>query len=153
MSHVVANIRPDDWNFALFLHVLGAMLLVGSVVAAVGALLTPTIAGDPVTLRRFAFRTLLFAGLPSYILMRIGAEWLYSKEFGDLPDDVDEPAWVGVGYITADIGALLFLIALICAGIASAKSKNTLGRIAGVIVAIALIGWLVAVWAMGAKPT
>ena len=89
MSHVVANIRPDDWNFALFLHVLGAMLLVGSVVAAVGALLTPTIAGDPVTMRRFAFRTLLFAGLPSYILMRIGAEWLYSKEFGDLPDDVD----------------------------------------------------------------
>ena len=117
MSHVVANIRPDDWNFALFIHVLGAMLLVGSVLAAVGALLTPTVAGDPVTLRRFAFRTLLFAGLPSYILMRIGAEWLYSKEFGDLPDDVDEPAWVGVGYITADIGALLFLIALICAAI------------------------------------
>ena len=115
MSHVVASIRPDDWNFALFLHVLGAMLLVGSVLAAVGALLTPTVAGDPVTLRRFAFRTLLFAGLPSYILMRIGAEWIYSKEFGDLPDDVDEPAWVGIGYITADIGALLFLIALICA--------------------------------------
>ncbi len=44
--------------------------------------------------------------------MRVGAEWLYSKEFGDLPDDVDEPAWVGIGYITADVGALLFLIAL-----------------------------------------
>ena len=64
----------------------------------------------------------------------------------------DDPAWIGIGYITADAGALLFLIALICAGIASAKSKSGLGKAAGVIVAIALIGWLVAVWAMGAKP-
>ena len=26
---VLAAIRPDDWNFPLLLHVLGAMLLVG----------------------------------------------------------------------------------------------------------------------------
>ena len=101
-------------------------------------------------MRRFAFRTLLFVGLPAYIVMRIGAEWLYSKEFGDSDDD---PAWIGIGYITADIGAILFLIALICAGIASAKSKNSLGGRRRVLVAIALVGWLVAVWAMGAKPT
>ena len=34
--------------------------------------------------------------------MRIGAEWIYSKEqLDDLPDD---PAWVGIGFITADGG-------------------------------------------------
>jgi hypothetical protein len=150
MIGLLADIRPDSWNFPLFLHVLGAMLLVGAVIAAAGALLTPAGGGDPAGLRRFAFRTLLLAALPSYILMRVGAEWLYSKEFGESDDD---PAWIGIGYITADIGAILFLIALICAGIASAKSKDRLGRVAGVLVAIALVGWLVAVWAMGAKPS
>ena len=150
MTSWLAAIRPDDLNLPLFVHVLGAMLLVGSVLAAAGALLTPAGEGDPAGLRRFAFRTLLIAGLPSYILMRIGAEWLYSKEFGDTDDD---PAWIGIGYITADIGAVLFLIALICAGVASAKSKDRLGKASGVIIAIALVGWLVAVWAMGAKPS
>ena len=84
--------------------------------------------------------------------MRTGAEWMYEKEFGDLPDDVEEPGWVGIGYITADIGALLLLIALVTAGVASWKSKGGLGKAAGVITAIALIGWIIAVWAMGAKP-
>ena len=146
----LADIRPDSWNLPLFLHVLGAMLLVGAVVAAAGALLTPAGGGDPSGLRRFAFRTLLVGALPSYVLMRIGAEWLYSKEFRDSDDD---PAWIAIGYITADIGAVLFLIALICAGIASAKTKDRLGRAAGILVAIATVGWLVAVWAMGAKPS
>ena len=82
--------------------------------------------------------------------MRIGAEWLYSKEFGDSDDD---PAWIGIGYITADIGAILFLIALICAGIASGSRRIASGGSSGVLVAIALVGWLVAVWAMGAKPS
>lgn len=147
---VLADIRPDSWNFPLFLHVLGAILLVATVIAAAGALLTPAGGGDPVGLRRFGFRALLFAGLPSYVLMRVGGEWLYSKEFGDSDDD---PAWVGIGYITADVGAVLFLVALVCAGIASSRSKERLGKASGVIVAIALVGWLVAVWAMGAKPT
>ena len=149
MIGLLADIRPDSWNSPLFLHVLGAIVLVATVIAASVALLAPGVV-DPAGLRRFAFRSLLFVGLPAYIVMRIGAEWLYSKEFGDSDDD---PAWIGIGYITADIGAILFLIALICAGIASAKSKDRLGRVAGVIVAIALVGWLVAVWAMGAKPS
>jgi len=150
MTSLLADIRPDSWNFPLFVHVLGATLLVGAVATAVLALLTPRGGGDPSGLRRFAFRTLLFVGLPSYIVMRVGGEWLYSKEFGDSDDD---PAWVGIGYITADIGAVLFLVALICAGIASSKSKERLGKASGIIVALALVGWLVAVWAMGAKPS
>ena len=32
---VIASIRPDSWNFPLFLHVLGAMVLVGA--AAIGS--------------------------------------------------------------------------------------------------------------------
>jgi hypothetical protein len=149
MTSLLAAIRPDSWNFPLFVHVFGAMLLVGAATTAVVTSLATVGASERDRMRRFAFRSLLLVGLPAYIVMRIGAEWMYSKEFGDTDDD---PAWIGIGYMTADIGALLLLIALVTAGIASWKSKSGLGKAAGVITAIALIGWIVAVWAMGAKP-
>ena len=41
MTGLLAAIRPDSWNFPLFLHILGAMVLVGAVTAAVVAQLTP----------------------------------------------------------------------------------------------------------------
>jgi hypothetical protein len=150
MIGLLASIRPDSWNFPLFLHVLGAMVLVGAATTTAAAQpAPPIIPRDSDRMRRFSFRTLLLAALPAYIVMRIGAEWMYSKEFGDTDDD---PTWIGIGYITADIGALLLLIALITAGIASWKSKNRLGKASGVIAAIALAGWIVAVWAMSGKP-
>jgi hypothetical protein len=147
MTALVAFSRPE---FPLFLHIFGAMVLVGAVAAAVVAQLVPGVGvvdGD--RMRRFSFRTLLLAALPAYIVMRIGAEWMYSKEFGDVEDD---PTWIGIGYITADLGALLLLIALITAGIAAWKSKTRLGKASGVVAAIALAGWIVAVWAMSGKP-
>ena len=151
MIGVLASIRPDSWNFPLFVHVFGAMVLVGAVTASVVAQLAPGIGSvDGDRMRRFSFRTLLLAALPAYIVMRIGAEWMYSKEFDSNSDD---PTWIGIGYITADLGALLLLIALITGGIAAWKSKNRLGQASGVVAAIALAGWIVAVWAMGGKPS
>ena len=65
--------------------------------------------------------------LPGYIVMRIGAQWIYSKEgWDDLPDDAI-PAWIGIGYIVADLGALLVLIALIVGGIGVRRPRN--GRV------------------------
>lgn len=153
MTALLASIRPDSFNFPLFLHVAGAALLVGAVTAAVGTLLlTPGGGDDPAGLRRFAFRVLLIVGLPAYIVMRIGAQWIYDKEFGDLPEGTDDPGWVGIGYITADLGALVFVAALICSGVAMRRSSSGLGRTAGILSAIMLVGWIVAIWAMGAKP-
>lgn len=149
MIDLLASTRPGSWNFPLLLHVFGAMLLVGAVTAAVVAQLAPASSSYADTLRRFSFRTLLLAAVPAYVVMRVGAEWMYSKEFGDGAED---PAWIGIGYMTADIGALLLLIALVTSGIASRKSKPRLARAAGVLAAIALAGWIVAIWAMGAKP-
>jgi hypothetical protein len=149
MTTFLAATRPDSWNFPLLLHVLGAMVLVGAVTASVVAQLAPTRSSYADSLRRFSFWTLLLAAVPAYIVMRVGAEWMYSKEFGDGADD---PTWIGIGYITADIGALLILVALVMAGIASRKSKPRLARGAGVLAAIALAGWIVAIWAMGGKP-
>ncbi len=145
----LASIRPDSWNFPLLLHVLGAMVLVGA--AALGSIAALTGGGSSESpfLRRLAFRSFLIVALPAYIVMRIGAEWLYSKEFGDASDD---PTWIGIGYITADAGALVLLIVLILSGVAVRRGSPGLTRAAGVLSLIAVIAWLVAVWAMSGKP-
>ena len=112
---MLAAIRPDSVNVPLTLHVLGAMLLVGTLAAVAYV----TILGwrDPDRapgLSRFGLKTLLVGVFPAYLLMRIGAQWTESEQ--NYPDDFD-PAWIGIGYITADAGAALVLISLILAAI------------------------------------
>jgi hypothetical protein len=149
----IAIVRPDDWNFPLLVHVAGAMLLVGSLVT-VAALLLLAWRGSSPGLPRLGFRTLLFAALPSYVLMRVGAEWINSKE--DIPDDVN---WIGIGYVTADVGLLLLLISTILAGLAARRAGRgpggggKLGRVATVLTLVVLAAYIVAVWAMTAKPS
>jgi len=154
---VLAAIRPDSWNYALFLHVLGAMLLVGALVAAGTALiLSWKRREDSPAFSRLAFKTLLFVGVPAWFAMRIGAEWIYSKEnWADVPS---EPDWLGVGYITADLGGLLLLISVVLAGFGARRLARTdggssiLARSAGVLALVVLALYLVALWAMTAKP-
>jgi hypothetical protein len=148
VTSLIASTRPDSWNLPLFLHVLGAMALVGA--AAIGSISALASGRDEDSgfLRRLAFRSFLIVGLPAYVVMRIGAEWLYSKEFGE---GVDDPTWIGIGYITADAGALLLLLTLILSGIAVRRGSPGLARAAGILSMIALMAWLVAVWAMSGK--
>ncbi|MEP7225688.1 MAG: hypothetical protein ABI783_12110 [Actinomycetota bacterium] len=149
----IALVRPDDWNFPLLVHVAGAMLLVGSLVT-VAALLLIAWRGDSPGLTRLGFRALLIAALPSYILMRVGAEWINSKE--NIPD---EAGWISVGYITADAGLLLLLISTILAGLAARKARRDPGgdgRLARVVTVLTLVlvaAYVVAVWAMTTKPS
>ena len=151
---MLASIRPDDINVPLFVHVFGAMVLVGGLVTAVGAGIIGWRDETP-DLRRFAYKILLAVVLPGYIVMRIGAEWTYAKEhLDDLPED---PTWIGIGYITADLGALLLLIALIVGGIGLRRSRSGGGggllKASSVIATLLLAAYVVAVWAMGGKPT
>lgn len=149
MIGFLAAIRPDSWNFPLLLHIAGAAVFFGAVTVAAVTQLGSTRVAEPEFLQRVAFRTLLIVGLPAYVVFRIGAEWIYDKEFGDAEDD---PTWVGIGYIISDLGALVFLIALIMAGIALRKRKEWLVKTSGVLTAVLLVALVVAVWAMGAKP-
>ena len=55
------------------------------------------------------------AALPAWILMRVGAEWTYSREGWD--DVPDEPGWLGIGYFTADLGGVLLLLSLVLAAV------------------------------------
>jgi hypothetical protein len=147
----LAAIRPDSWNFPLFLHVFGAMILVGGLLAGGSAL---TLARGNLQQLRFGYFSLLYAALPGFLLMRIGAQWIYSKEGWDKVDD--EPTWLPIGYLAADGGGILFVITLILGGIGVRRLKD--GRGSGLLKAtmvlslVLLAAYVVAVWAMSGKP-
>jgi hypothetical protein len=154
---VIATIRPDDWNIALLLHVLGSMVLVGALVLAAAALFGAWRADGPgesrASLVRLGFRTLLLGVLPGWIAMRIGGEWIASKE--DLTDA--KLTWLDIGFTTADLGLLVILIATLLAGLGARRAARTpgsgsLGRASAALVSLLLVAYLVAVWAMTTKP-
>jgi hypothetical protein len=141
---VLAAVRPDEWNFPLFLHVLSAMILVGALVLAATAAASEN--------HRLAFRSLLFAAIPSWIAMRVTAQWLLSEENLDELDP--EPAWIGIGFITSESTFLLIIAATVCAWRASRRERGGGLRTATlVLTAIVLVAYLVAIWAMTTKPS
>jgi hypothetical protein len=152
---VLATLRPDDWDFPLLVHVVGAALLVGGLVTAVTALLLGW-RRDTAFYSRLGFWSLLLVAFPAWWIMRIGGQWIYSKE--GFEDRDEEPAWLGIGFITAELGGLLLLIAIILTGIGMRRlrradaEKSVLVQIGGVIVTLLLLAYVVAVWAMTAKP-
>ena len=153
MIGVLAAVRPDSWNFPLLVHVFGAMILVGGLLT--GASVLAFARGDTRFLR-LGYWTLLLVAFPGYVVMRIGAQWIYSKEgWDDLPDDAI-PAWIDIGYIIADVGALLTVIALVLGGIGVRRLGSGGGT--GLLKAAMVIAWIVlaaavvAVWAMSGKP-
>jgi hypothetical protein len=148
--------RTGGVNFPLFLHVFGAMLLIGTLFAVgLATVLAWRRPEDAAGLTRFALRTLLMGVLPAYILMRVGAQWTEAKE--NFPDDFD-PAWLGIGYITADAGAVLVLVSLILGAFGLRKLRSGsggvgFGRAVGIISILLLAAYVVAIWAMTTKPS
>jgi hypothetical protein len=145
---VLAAIRPDEWNFPLFIHVLSAMVLFGAVMLAV-----VSVGGNSQVGLRLGFRSLLIGAIPAWIAMRLSAQWIASEE-NLLEEDVDVPAWVDIGFITSE-GSLVVLIAgTVCAGIAARRGRGGGLRTATVVlVGITIVAYVVALWAMSTKPT
>jgi hypothetical protein len=145
---VLAAIRPDDWNFPLFLHVLSAMVLFGAVVLA-----AVSVGGNLQAGLRLGFRSLLIGAIPAWIAMRLSGQWIASEE-NLLDEEVDAPAWVDIGFMTSE-GSLLFLVAgTVCAGIAARRGRGGGLRTATVVlVGITIVAYVVALWAMSTKPT
>jgi hypothetical protein len=151
---MLAVVRPDSWNFPLLLHVLGAMLLVGSLLY-VSITLAAAWRSGSVALARSGTRVLYLGVFPSYLLMRLAAQWIVSKEH--LQDA--KLSWLDIGFTTADLGALLIIVSLLVMGITLRRVNRGVGnpgvglRITTVLVAILVVAYLVALWAMTTKPT
>jgi hypothetical protein len=117
----------------LFLHVLGAMLLFGTVLAAVIA----GVAGH----RNAAFKSWLVA-VPAWILMRGGAAWVYSNGYSALKHQ----SWLQIGMNIGDGGLIVLLLALGAAYWSQKTSSSRATRIAfalgGVYLVLLAIAWL-----------
>ena len=150
---VLAIIRPGSWEFPLFLHVLGAMILVGGLLAGASSL---ALARGDVRFLRLGYRSLLAVALPGWLLMRIGAEWIASRE-GWTHEGVPTPTWLNIGFILADVGGLILLVSLVVGGIGVRRLRAgqgaTLLRTTLVLSVVLLGAYVVAVWAMAGKPS
>ena len=145
---MLALIRPDSWNLPLFLHVFGAIVVFGATATlAVAGFASRRNAEHNALLARTIARAFIFGVLPSWILMRIGAEWARSKEF---PSGADEPGWVGVGYIVSDGSAALLIVTGILAGLSARRGRVMLA--VPILATICVLGYAVAWFAMSGKP-
>ena len=142
---MIAFSRPF---WPLFLHVLGAMALFGSILAAV---IISTVAGrraDLVFLRKATFWALVSA-VPAYLVFRIAAQIIYSDEkdaFGG-----KDPTWVKIGLGVSDAGLLLLLLSIGLAYWWSRSGKPVVGRIVAGLASIYLVLLGIAWFAMSAK--
>lgn len=155
MPDVLAAIRPDEQSFALLLHLVGATVVFGALLASATSIL---FARGDTRLLRLGYFSLLLVGLPGLILLRLAGQWLYNlQHWDDLPDQFDQPAWLGIGFIVADWGGVLFLLSLALGGIGIYRlhqGKNATGLLnATMLISLVLIvAYAVAVWAMTGKP-
>jgi protein-S-isoprenylcysteine O-methyltransferase Ste14 len=142
---MLAILRPDDWDFPLFLHVFGAIAVTGATAAAFAGAVA---ARRWPWLRGVVARTLLFVVFPAWVLMRVAGQWIDSKE--DIPGD---PGWLGVGFIVGDAGLVLLVVAMIVAAVSVRRPERKWpnGTVA-VITGVYLAGLLVAMFAMSGKP-
>lgn len=155
MSVIAANLaRPDDLNLLLFIHILSAMMLVGSLVLT-GTVLAGVWRDGSAERTRLAFRALLIAVIPSWLLTRVFAQILADK-----PDykPFEDSAWIGIGYMTTEFGLLLLIGATVAAGVGSKRALReggtvgTSGKVAGALVWILTVLYVIAIWAMTTKP-
>ena len=156
MPEVLAAIRPDNQSFALLLHLVGATVVFGALLASASFLV---LARGETRLLRLGYYSLLFVGLPGLILLRLAGEWLYRlQNWNKLPDQFEEPTWLNIGFIVADWGGLLFLLALALGGagiyrLRRGKSEAGLLKATTVIALILIVAYVIAVWTMTGKPS
>jgi len=142
---MLALIRPDAWNLPLFLHVLGATVLFGTVgVLAVAGFAIRRSTNHQLLLARVAQRTYMLGVIPAYILMRVGAQWIDSKEF----PNGNEPGWVGVGFLVSDAGAILLIIVGILLAVRRQRILLAVPLLTGLYVIALGVAWV----SMSGKP-
>jgi hypothetical protein len=151
---VLAAIRPDNLDFALFMHVLGAMVLVGTLILA-GTVLTSSRRDGSAALTRLGYKVLLIGVLPAWLVTRVFAQILVDKPYYD---SFEKQAWVDIGYISTEPVLLLLIGAIVAAGVGSRKALRdggpvgTSGRVAMVITWLLVVVYVATIWAMTTKP-
>lgn len=152
---MLAAIRPAGQDFPVLLHIVGATLTFGALLASVSSL---ALARGEIRLLRVDYFSLLVVALPGWILMRLSGQWIYDKQgWNDLPGQLKDPTWLRIGFGVADYGGIVFLLALVLGGIAMfrlrrGESGTSLLKLTMVLALVIALAYVVAVWAMTGKP-
>jgi hypothetical protein len=146
---ILALVRPGSWNLPLFLHVLGGTLTFGATatVAILAFAGRPASSERALWLRGLAFRIGILVLIPAWVLLRVAAGWIDSKEFPH-----HEPGWVGVGYPVTEGGALLIVVMLVLAWLSRRKLKSRAAAVVPWLASVYLVALGIAWFAMSAKP-
>jgi uncharacterized membrane protein (UPF0182 family) len=142
---MIAFSRPF---WPLFLHVLGAMVLVGAMMTVLLLALAAWRRPDLTVLAKASFRTLLVVAIPAWLVMRVCAQWIHSKEFGS---GNDGPTWIDIGFAVADLGLLFLLVTTGAAFWWQRSGKPIAGRIVTGLASVYLVMLAIAWLAMSGK--
>jgi hypothetical protein len=153
VPEVLAAIRGPGQDLPVLLHIVGATVVFGALLASATSL---ALARGEARLLRLGYFSLLLVGLPGLILLRLSAQWIYQKEGWDGVPDKFQPTWLSIGFVVADYGGLLLLLALVLGGIGVFRLRSgkgaTLLKVTMVISLVLILAYVVAVWAMTGKP-
>ena len=152
---MLAAIRPAGQDLPVLLHIVGATLAFGGLLASVSAI---AFARGQVRLLRLGYFSLLLVVLPGWALMWLAGEWIYHKQgWNGLPGQLKHETWLQIGFVVGDYLGLLFLLTLLIGGIGifrlrSGKGGTGLLNATMVGAVVIALGYVVAVWAMTGKP-
>jgi hypothetical protein len=152
---MLAAIRGPGQDFPVLLHIVGATVVFGALLASVVSI---AFARGEVRLFRVGYFSLLLVGVPALILMRLSGQWIYQKQRWDDVPDKFHPTWLSIGFVVADWGALVLLVALVLGGIGLRRLRRgdangaTLLKATTVLSLVLIVGYVIAVWAMTGKP-
>jgi uncharacterized cupredoxin-like copper-binding protein len=155
VPELLAAIRPAGQDFPVLLHIVGATVMFGALLASATSL---ALARGEVRLLRLGYFSLLLVGLPGLILMRLSGEWIYRKQgWNDLPENLRDVAWLRIGFVVADGGAILFVLALVAGGVGISRLRRGKGgagllKVTMISALVLAVAYVVAVWAMTGKP-
>jgi uncharacterized protein (TIGR03382 family) len=144
----VASFCGPTCGGELFVHILGAVTLFGSVLAVTILAYAALRLGPDLALvaRRVAFWTTLVLMLPAWIVMYAGGYWLLGHE----SLDKDTPGWANAGARIADAGAVLVVLLLVLGWLGIRRRR--LGPWVAGIATLYLVALAVAWFFMSGKP-
>jgi len=153
---VLAAIRPAGQDFPVLLHIVGATIVFGALLASATSL---ALARGEARMLRLGYFSLLLVALPGMALMWGAGQWIYHKQgWNNLPSNVKDVDWLTIGFVVGDYGGLFFIAALIIGGVGILRirkgtSDGGLLKLTMVMALVLAVAYVVAVWAMTGKPT
>jgi hypothetical protein len=131
----------------LFLHILGAITLFGSVAAVAVLALVGRNRDEQLPLARASFFTLLVLALPAWVVTLVFGEWTRSEM--NWPDGL---GWIDLGAGIANVGLFVLLAAAALNYVWTRRPTGgwpvtALGAVTGLYLVALAVAW----WAMSAK--